>query len=102
MGRPEMWFVGVLVLMFSVVFPILKLLSLGFCLHKPALLRNRVVKFIALDSSKWSMADVMVLAIFMTFVAFNGLIANALNRLNEIGADFLIPTDSSIQGYCLA
>jgi hypothetical protein len=110
MGRPEMWLVGVLVLMFSVVFPILKLLSLGFGLYKPALLRNRVVKFLALDSSKWSMADVMVLAIFMSFVAFNGLIASALNRVNETGADFLIPTDSSrvlpgyylFIGFCLA
>jgi Paraquat-inducible protein A len=110
MGRPEMWFVGVLVLMFSVVFPVLKLLTLGICLHKPALLRNRVVKFLALDSSKWSMADVMALAIFMTFVAFNGLIGSAMNRLNETGADLLIPTNSSkilpgyylFIGFCLA
>lgn len=110
MGRPEMWFVGVLVLMFSVVFPTLKLITLAFCLHKPALLRNRVVKFLAMDSSKWSMADVMVLAIFMSFVAFNGLIGSAVSHLNETGADLLIPTDSSrvlpgcylFIGFCLA
>src|SRR5262249_17717820 len=110
MGRPEMWFVGVLVLMFSVVFPVLKLVTLGFCLHKPSLLRNRVVKFLALDSSKWSMADVMALSIFMSFVSSTGLIANALNRLNESGADLLIPTNSStilpgyylFIGFCLA
>jgi hypothetical protein len=103
MGRPAMWLVGVLVLMFSVVFPTLKIFALGFCLHKPALLRNRVVKFLAMDSSKWSMADVMALAIFMSFVAFNGLIGSALSRLTETGADLLIPTDSSrvLQGYYL-
>jgi len=110
MGRPEMWFVGVLVLMFSIVFPSLKVLTLGLCLHTPALLRNKVVKFLALDSSKWSMADVMALAIFMSFVAFNGLIGSALSHVTETGADLLIPTDSSrvlpgyylFVGFCLA
>jgi hypothetical protein len=110
-GRPEMWFVGGLVLMFSIVFPMLKVFTLGFCLHKPALLRrNRVVKFLAVDASKWSMADVMALAIFMSFVAFNGLIGNTMNGLKETGADLVIPTDSSkilpgyflFIGFCLA
>ena len=81
-GRPDMWVVGVLVLMFSVVFPSLKTCTLALCLYKPGLLRsNRLVKFFALESSKWSMADVMALAIFMSFVAFNGLIPNALGAL---------------------
>jgi Paraquat-inducible protein A len=110
-GRLDMWFVGVLVLMFSIVFPTLKVFTLGFCLHKPALLReNRVVRFLALDSSKWSMADVMALAIFMSFVAFNGLIASTVDGLREIGGELVIPTDSSkilpgyylFIGFCLA
>ncbi len=110
-GKPDMWLVGVLVLMFSVVFPTLKILSLSLCLRKPNLLRtNRVVKFLALDSSKWSMADVMALAIFMSFVAFNGLIPSTMNGLRETGAQLAIPTDSSkilpgyylFIGFCLA
>lgn len=110
-GRLDMWFVGVLVLMFSIVFPTLKVFTLGFCLHKPALLRgNRVVRFLALDSSKWSMADVMALAIFMSFIAFNGLIASTVDGLREIGGELVIPTDSSkilpgyylFIGFCLA
>ena len=32
MGKPEMWVVGVLVLLFSVVFPVLKILTLALCL----------------------------------------------------------------------
>ena len=111
MGRPDMWIVGVLVLMFSVVFPTLKIFTLAFCLHKPALLRtNRLVRFFALESSKWSMADVMALAIFMSFVAFNGLIANTMSGLTQTGAQLVIPTDSSkilpgyflFIGFCLA
>jgi len=111
MGRPEMWIVGVLVLMFSVVFPALKISTLVFCLFQPGLLRrNRIVRFFALESSKWSMADVMALAIFMSFVAFNGLIANTMNGLRQTGAELVIPTDSSkilpgyqlFIGFCLA
>jgi hypothetical protein len=110
-GRPDMWIVGVLILMFSVVFPTLKVFTLGFCLYKPVLLReNRLVRFLALESSKWSMADVMALAIFMSFVAFNGLVANTMGGLRETGAQLAIPTDSSkilpgyylFIGFCLA
>jgi hypothetical protein len=110
-GRPDMWFVGALVLMFSIIFPTLKVLTLGFCLHKPALLQeSRVMRFLALESSKWSMADVMALAIFMSFVAFNGLVANAMDGVKATGVDLAIPTDSSrilpgyhlFIGFCLA
>jgi hypothetical protein len=96
MGQPEMWIVGVLVLMFSVVFPAVKILTLGFCLKRPDWLRKyRIVKFFALESSKWSMADVMALSIFMSYVAFNGVISNAIVSLRGPGAQLVIPTDSS-------
>jgi hypothetical protein len=110
-GRPDMWFVGVLVLTFSVIFPVLKILTLTFCLYRPAVLRgNRVARFLGLESSKWSMADVMALAIFMSFIAFNGLLANSMGILLQTGAQLVIPTESSkvlpgyylFIGFCLA
>src|ERR1700735_3262049 len=103
-GKPDMWIVGVLVLMFSVVFPILKILTSVFYLYQPSLVReNRVARFFVLESSKWSMADVMALAIFMAYVAFNGLIANTMSMLKGTGVDLAIPTDSSkmLPGYYL-
>jgi Paraquat-inducible protein A len=103
-GRPDMWVVGVLVLMFSIVFPILKLIASVVYLRQPALVReNRVARFFALESSKWSMADVMALAIFMSFVAFNGLIPHAMSGLQDAGAALTIPTDASkiLPGYHL-
>jgi hypothetical protein len=103
-SRPDMWVVGVLVLMFSIVFPTLKIFTSALYLYKPGLLReNRVARFFALESSKWSMADVMALAIFMAFVAFNGLIANTMSGLKATGANLAIPTDSSkiLPGYVL-
>jgi hypothetical protein len=103
-GRPDMWIVGVLVLMFSIVFPVLKIFTAVFYIYKPSLLRqNRVARFLVLESSKWSMADVMALAIFMAFVAFNGLIANTMGALKGTGAQLALPTDSSkmLPGYYL-
>jgi hypothetical protein len=111
MGQPEMVVVAVLVLLFSVVFPALKVLAVGLCLSDLSLLKKyRLLRFFALESSKWSMADVMALAIFMSFVAFNGLIGSAMSGLKGPGAELVIPTDSSrvlpgyylFVGYCVA
>ncbi len=106
MGRPEMMLVGVLVILFSVVFPALKMLALAACLFRPALLRtSRVVKILAFQLSKWSMADVMVLAIFMSFVAFNGVIGSAWDGLRDMPnvQQVSIPTNASriLPGYYL-
>jgi len=106
MGRPEMTLVGVLVILFSVVFPALKMLALAACLFRPALLRtSRIVKVLAFELSKWSMADVMVLAIFMAFVAFNGVIGSAWDGLREMPnvQQVSFPTDASriLPGYYL-
>jgi hypothetical protein len=111
MGRPEMSVVAVLVLLFSVVFPVLKMLALSASLLRPALLRtSRIVKFFALETSKWSMADVMVLAIFMSFVAFNGVIGSAMDGMRDSVQQLALPTNSSkilpgyylFIGFCLA
>jgi len=106
MHRPEMTLVAVLVILFSVVFPALKMLALSASLFRPALLRtNRLVRILAFDLSKWSMADVMALAIFMSFVAFNGVIGSSLDALRDMPSitQVLIPTNASriLPGYYL-
>ena len=50
------------------------------------------------------MADVMALAIFMSFVAFNGLESNTARRAaTKLRADVVIPPDGSkiLPGYLL-
>ena len=106
MGRPEMTLVGVLVILFSVVFPALKMLALGACLIRPALLRNnRLVRLLAFELSKWSMADVMALAIFMSFVAFNGVIGSSWDGVRAMPGVQTVsfPTNASriLPGYYL-
>jgi hypothetical protein len=96
----------VLLILFSMVFPALKMLALSASIVRPALLRtNRLVKLLAFDLSKWSMADVMALAIFMSFVAFNGVIGSSMDGLRDMPnvQQVLIPTNSSriLPGYYL-
>ncbi len=110
-GQLDMWIVGVLVLTFCIIFPVLKLIASITALFRPKVLqKSAVFRFFALESSKWSMADVFALAIFMSFVAFNGLIPNTMKGLLATGADIRIPTDSSkilpgyhiFIGFCIA
>lgn len=106
MHKPAMSLVAVLVILFSVVFPTLKMLALGISLFRPSLLStNRLIRLLALELSKWSMADVMVLAIFMSFIAFNGVIESGLGGIRAEPAiqQLVIPTNSSqiLPGYYL-
>ena len=61
---------------------------------------SRIVKFFAFESSKWSMADVMALAIFMSFVAFNGLIGSAMDDMSDLADNW--PYRRTIRRFCRA
>lgn len=83
-GQADMLLVGVLLTLFSVVFPALKLLA-TFAFHQDlrGSRRSSTVRFFALKSSKWSMADVMVVAIFMAYIGFDALVGNQLGSLQS-------------------
>ena len=75
--------VGFLILCFSILFPVTKLISTGIhLLSKRKLAENRIIKFFAFQSGKWSMADVIVIAILMTYIGLNGLLDYQLASLN--------------------
>ncbi len=75
--------VGALLLIFSIIFPICKLLSTNFYLFGSEKMRhNKVIKFFAFKSGKWSMADVMVVAIFMAYIGFKGILDSQLGKMN--------------------
>jgi len=82
-------FVGILILVFSILFPVTKLTSTGIhLLAKRKLAENKIVRYFAFESGKWSMADVMVIAILMAYIGLNGLLQSQLESLN-IKSDFL-------------
>lgn len=81
--------VGVLILIFSILFPIMKLSSTGIhLLGNRKLAENKFIKYFAFQSGKWSMADVIVIAILMVYIGLNGLLESQLKGLN-IKSDLL-------------
>lgn len=91
--------VGFLVLLFSVIFPLSKLLSSLAYLYSNDLRKNKFIQFLVFRTSKWSMADVMVVAIFMAFIGFTGIISEQLADLENIALnlDILTTNASSLQ-----
>lgn len=83
-GKADVRMVGVLVLLFSVLFPITKLLASVAYLYRPSLQDQPFVRFMVFRTGKWSMADVMVIAIFMSYIGFSGILTEQLRQLEEL------------------
>lgn len=89
--------VGVLVLLFSIIFPVAKLGSSLLLIFNQGLMENRIIKFLVFKSGKWSMADVMVVAIFMSYIGFSGIISSQLNQLQGISESLhILTTNNSV------
>ena len=91
--------VAVLIVLFSVIVPLFKallLLSMLLPLNPRA---KRVLLGISNNASKWSMADVFVIAIFIAFLAGNGLQESRglVDFQASLGVGFWY-----FLGYCLA
>jgi len=101
----QMKLVGVLLITFSIIFPLLKLAStFGYYFDLRHARENPVIRFFVLSSGKWSMADVMVVAIFMAYIGFNGIISTQLGQLNSESQELVLLTTNgtSLQpGYYL-
>lgn len=82
-GKYDSAIVGVLILLFSIIFPIGKLLSTKlYLLGNERWRQNAVIQYFAFKSGKWSMADVNVVAIFMAYIGFKGILDSQLRNLN--------------------
>jgi uncharacterized paraquat-inducible protein A len=80
----KMKLVGILVVGFSIVFPILKMLSCwAYYYNFYRARQNKIIHFFVVHSGKWSMADVLVVAIFMAFIGFNGIVNSQLGSMDE-------------------
>jgi hypothetical protein len=89
----QMKFVGILMVLFSVVFPVLKIISSwAFYYNYRQARENKWIKFFVFKSGKWSMADVMVVAIFMAYIGFNGIITSQFGKLSTTTKDIVILT----------
>lgn len=109
----DMMLVGILIMTFSVIFPALKLMASVLYIYFPPSRQSKIVEFFALKSSKWSMADVMVVAIFMAYIGFNGMISSQMEMMAEgtmaKGVEVLTTEGTSLQigffmflAFCMA
>ncbi len=111
-GALDMIAVGVLIMLFSVLFPLAKLSASVMLLYgRSGLRENGFIRFFALKSGKWSMADVMVVAIFMAYIGFDGIVSSQLSGLAQAGngVDVITTNGTSLEigffmflGFCLA
>lgn len=79
-GKAGSIVVGVLILLFSVLFPAAKLLATTIYLYSRKK-KNQFVAMLAFKSGKWSMADVMVVAIFIAYIGFQSIINEQLDHI---------------------
>lgn len=102
--------VAVLVFSFSVLIPVSKMGLSLFALVRGKEVQGRLPRFLVHHAGKWSMADVMVVAIFMAFIGFNGVVNSQLGDLKDYVTSIHILTtnNSSLEvgfylftGYCL-
>lgn len=88
----DLLIVGLLILTFSVLFPIAKSVCSIIYLYSIKLRSNPFVQFVVFKTGKWSMADVMVIAIFMAYIGFSGVITEQLNQLSNFGQNIDVLT----------
>ena len=98
-GEVDLFMVGILVLAFSVLFPLSKLIASVVYIFTNKLQSNKLITFLVFRTGKWSMADVMVIAIFMSYIGFTGIITEQLRQIESISKDMDILTtnQSSLQ-----
>ncbi|HFQ62087.1 MAG TPA: hypothetical protein ENK39_07310, partial [Epsilonproteobacteria bacterium] len=78
----RMIFVGILLVMFSIIFPTLKLIATTMYYYsRSSIGNNPITRFFALRSTKWSMADVFVVSIFMAYLGLDGVVRSELKHL---------------------
>ncbi|AMR33363.1 2-methylisocitrate lyase [Mucilaginibacter sp. PAMC 26640] len=103
--KPDAVVIGVLIMLFIIILPVVRLLARGIhIMSNKKIAENRVVRYLAFESGKWDMADVMVVGILMTYIGLNGILKSQLSNLN-IHNSFLTTTtanNTSLQpGYII-
>jgi len=90
--KPDAILVGILILLFVIILPLLRMIAKGIViLGNEKLAENKVVKYLTFELGKWDMADVMVVGIAMTYIGLNGILKSQLSNLN-ISNEFLNTT----------
>jgi len=84
--------VGLLILLFSIVLPLLKMILTTAYLFVERAQQSKLVQTVIFYLGKWSMADVFVVAIFMSYIGFYGLLNSQLGAMAGTSETMTIET----------
>ncbi|MDF1695098.1 MAG: paraquat-inducible protein A [Saprospiraceae bacterium] len=84
--------VGIMILLFSVVVPFIKLVLSSIFLYSNKIRNSKVAKTIIYHLGKWSMADVFVVAMFMAYIGFYGIITAQLGEIGNNKTGYAVET----------
>ncbi|MCH2199409.1 MAG: paraquat-inducible protein A [Flavobacteriales bacterium] len=95
-GEAPLMVVALLIFSFSILMPLLKLIFTMITQVRQHIPRSKFIRFFLFRSAKWSMADVMVVSLFMAFIGFSGVINSQLTQLErESGTLEVFTTNNS-------
>jgi hypothetical protein len=75
--------VGLLILLFSIILPLSKMIATNIYLYAKKARTISLLKLLIFHLGKWSMADVFVVAIFMSYIGFHGLVSSQLGDMER-------------------
>lgn len=82
-SKPDAILVGILICLFVLVLPLLRLVAKGIHILSPEkLAQHPVIRYLTFELHKWDMADVMVVGMLMTYIGLNGILKSQLSGLN--------------------
>lgn len=95
-GDAPLIVVALLIFAFSILMPLIKLIMTAAAQIQGKIPQSKVVQFFIFRSAKWSMADVMVVSLFMAFIGFSGVINSQLTQLERASGNLeVFTTDNS-------
>lgn len=82
-GDTALTLVAMLIFSFSVLMPLIKISLTAYAQIIGKVPDQAWIRFFIFRSAKWSMADVMVVALFMAYIGFSGVINSQLTQLER-------------------
>lgn len=83
-GNVQTVCVGILVFTFSIIFPVFKIIFSALTYRFPKwITKNKITSFFVFKSGKWSMTDVMVIAVFMSYIGFSSILGSQLDTISK-------------------
>jgi len=91
-GGMDLKIVAAMIFLFSIAFPLLKLLLSGLYLYWNKAKESKLVQGVIFYLGKWSMADVFVIAMFMSYIGFYGLVTSQLGSIGTNQTGYAVET----------